>query len=99
MTVGIARVGDRTTGTCYCHPVPINVDGTIITGSTDTFVDNLPVARLGDVVKADCGHTGTIVTSSSSVFCNNLGVARLGDQTSGCYESTIITASTDTFLT
>lgn len=99
MTIGIARIGDRTTGTCYCHPVPISVGGTIITGSDDTIVDNLPVARLGDIVKADCGHTGTIITASDTVVCNSRGVARLGDKTSGCYESTIITASSDTFLT
>lgn len=94
---GLARVGDRTIGTCVCHDVPITVGGTIIVGSSDTFTNNLPQARLGDTVLADCGHTGTIISASSTVFCNNLGVARLGDTTTGCYNATIITASPDTF--
>lgn len=92
---GLARVGDRTFGTCFCHPTPISVGGTIIVGSSDTFTNNLPQARLGDTVQADCGHTGTIISASSTVFCNNLGVARLGDSTTGCYVATIVSASPD----
>lgn len=94
---GLARVGDRTIGTCVCHDTPITVGGTIVMGSPDTFTNNLPQARLGDTVRADCGHTGKIVTASPTVFANYLGVARLGDQTSGCYNATIVTASPDTF--
>ena len=99
MTIGVARIGDRTQGTCFCHPVPISVGGTIVTGSDDTLADNLPVARLGDTVQADCGHTGTIVTASDVTVCNNLGVARLGDSTTGCYVATIVTASSDVLTT
>jgi uncharacterized Zn-binding protein involved in type VI secretion len=93
---GLARVGDRTFGTCFCHDTPISVGGTIIVGSPDTFTNNLPQARLGDTVLADCGHKGTIITASPTVLCNNKGVARLGDNTTGCYRAKIITASPDT---
>ena len=97
--LGVARVGDRTTGVCSCHKSPINVGGTIITGSPDRILDGRPVARLGDTIEADCGHTCTIVTASSSVITNGKGTARLGDKGgAGCYECTIITASTDDFI-
>ena len=46
----IARIGDRTDGTCYhpSHLVPLGVGGTIITGSPNVFTNNIPTARLGD---------------------------------------------------
>lgn len=93
---GLARVGDRTNGTCFCHDPPIQVGGTVVVGSPDVFTNSKPQARLGDVVRADCGHRGTIVTASTTVFANQRGVARLGDRTTGCYVATIITASPDT---
>jgi uncharacterized Zn-binding protein involved in type VI secretion len=99
MSVGIARLTDRTHGTCYCHIVPISVGGSIITASPDTTVNGLGMARLNDTVLADCGHTGTIVTCSATNTCNGRGVARLGDTTTGCYVATIITASPDDFTT
>lgn len=94
---GLARIGDRTDGTCFAHVPPLGTGGTIVTGSPDTLTNNLLQARLGDTVLADCGHKGTIVTSSSTVFCNHLGVARLGDRTTGDYVATIVTASSDSF--
>lgn len=94
---GIARLGDRTTGTCSCHASPISVGGTITTGSPDVFVNSKAVAREGDTVTADCGHIGIIVTYSPDTFANNRAVARLGDTTSGCYVATIIEASSDSF--
>jgi uncharacterized Zn-binding protein involved in type VI secretion len=94
---GQARLGDRTIGICSAHTVPITVGGTIVTASTDTFVNNRGVARLGDLVQTDCGHTSLIVTASTDSLANNRGVARLSDAVaSGPYVATIITASTDT---
>lgn len=95
MSRGIARLNDRTQGTCFCHTIPIAVGGTIVTASTDTFCNDRGVARDGDTVLADCGHTGTIVTHSADTFCNGRGVARLNDTTTGCYVATIVTASGD----
>lgn len=96
---GVARLGDRTFGTCTAHNSPISVGGTIVTASGDTFVNNRPSARLGDKVLTDCGHTGLIVTASPTVDNNTRGgVARLGDMIgSGPYTAKIISASSDTF--
>lgn len=97
MTQGIARLGDRTIGKCSCHKNTITTGGTIVSASTDTFTNQRGNARLGDTVKADCGHFGTIVTASQETITNGRGTARLGDKTDGCYKATIITASEDTF--
>jgi uncharacterized Zn-binding protein involved in type VI secretion len=96
----VARLGDKTFGTCTAHVVPISIGGTIITGSADTLVNGLPIARLGDQVLTDCGHTSVIVTADSSTPVNSKpGTARLGDSVGdGPYTATIITASKDTFV-
>jgi uncharacterized Zn-binding protein involved in type VI secretion len=91
---GVARLGDRTKGRCTCHASAIDVGGTIVSASPTTTVDMFPVARLGDLILADCGHKAVIVTSSSVTFADGLGVARLGDLgASECYKCTIVTAS------
>jgi uncharacterized Zn-binding protein involved in type VI secretion len=94
---GIARVTDRTHGTCYGHKNPISVGGTIITGDAKTRADSLSVARIGDTVLADCGHTGTIISGSGSVFSSSISISRLGDSVTGTYVATIISASGTTF--
>lgn len=96
---GVARLSDRTFGTCSAHPTPISVGGKIITASGNTYANNRAVARLGDTVQADCGHTSLIITASPNVDDNShSGTARLGDSVgAGPYSATIITASGDTF--
>jgi uncharacterized Zn-binding protein involved in type VI secretion len=93
---GVARLGDRTHGVCYAHKTPLTIGGSIITASSDSDCNSRGVARLGDTVQADCGHTSNIVTASENADCNGRGVARLGDNVSGVYVATIITASVDT---
>jgi uncharacterized Zn-binding protein involved in type VI secretion len=95
---GIARLGDKTYGTCYAHDKPLNVTGKIVSASQDTFCDTHGVARLGDMVLTECGHTGKIISASQNVLCNELGVARLGDEVNGDYIARIISASTTTFI-
>lgn len=91
---GTARLGDRTVGTCRVHPGTIG--GTIITASGDVKANSLGVARLGDTVLADCGHTAVIITAANIVKANSLGVARLSDLVQGAeYQGTIITCSPD----
>lgn len=92
---GVARLGDRTLGTCSVHGD--NIQGTIVTASGDTMVNGKPTARLGDRVVADCGHVALIVTASPSVNANGRGTARLGDLVGADeYIGRIITASTNT---
>jgi len=101
---GIARLHDRTLGTCThpSHSSPrLNMGGKIITASSDVNVNSRGVARLGDTVLTDCGHTSTIITASGTVT-STLGrgqqAARLADKVgNGPYNAVIITASVDTF--
>lgn len=92
MTRPVARLNDRTTGVCAIHG-PIG--GEIITASTDTLT-NTPrgTARIGDTVRADCGHTGEITTGSPNVEANLRKVARIGDKFEGTYSGEIITGAT-----
>jgi uncharacterized Zn-binding protein involved in type VI secretion len=90
----VARLGDKCVGTCKVHGP--NIIGTIITASSSVNVNNRQVARLGDTVLANCGHTAIILTAAPATFANNLLVARLGDNVGASpYEGIIITASPD----
>ena len=97
---GIARVTDRTLGVCShpSHRTPIITGGTIITGSPNLQDQNLPVARLDDQVRTDCGHVDFIKSASGTIENIKL-VARLDDKVGrdGIYDASIITASPVTF--
>ncbi len=69
----------------------ISHGGNIITASPDTILNDLPVARLTDLVNCAIHGINPIVTASSTVSVNGLGVARLGDSTA-C-GAVIVTAS------
>lgn len=97
MTRPVARLSDRTTGTCShpSHLVPISVGGSITTASTDVLTNSpLGTARIGDTVTSDCGHTGKIITGSPQVEANRRKVARIGDKFEGDYSGEIITGAT-----
>ncbi|MGD3143930.1 PAAR domain-containing protein [Xanthomonas oryzae pv. oryzicola] len=71
----IIVVGDRTTG-----------GGTVVSGSLETDIDGMPVARLGDRVTCR-KHPGvhTIVTGDITLMIEGQPVARHGDRLScGC---------------
>jgi uncharacterized Zn-binding protein involved in type VI secretion len=101
MPRGVARVGDRTIGTCAhpSHLVPITVGGTIVTGSPDVITNDRLTARVGDLVLTDCGHYGEIITGSPNDYANDKLIARIEDKVANRapYTATIITASTDTY--
>lgn len=98
----VARLGDKTTGTCYhpSHPAPVKVEGTIITASSIEKAEGQGIARLGDLVLTSCGHYGKIVTASEANVKStdrngsNL-VARVGDKVDGMapYKAIIITGA------
>lgn len=92
---GIARINDRCFGTCHhsSHKTPISVGGTITGHAEKTSGENNLIARMGDEVTSDCGHTGTISTGSTTVLVEGKQVARLGDSVTGDYQAIIITAS------
>ena len=96
---GIARLNDKTLGDCAVHGP--NIQGRIITASGSEQVNGRPMARLGDTVRADCGHESKIVTASSSENPDSkIGTARLNDKVGRPgepYKARIITASTNSF--
>ena len=89
----VARLGDRTMGSCSVHGGGIG--GTITSASPTITVNNIPAARLGDQVTADCGHTATIISAGMNTDPNNVGgIARLGDQVGNSpYTAQIVSAS------
>lgn len=95
MSRGLARVGDRTFGTCRhpSHSSPIQIGGTIISGAPSVTSGNIADARLGDSVITDCGHLDVIIEGSPTVTANNIGTARIGDKVGalGIYNAVIIT--------
>lgn len=95
----VARIDDPWSGICKCHSPPISVSGKIITGSPDHFSGGPAVARIGDTVKATCGHTGKIVTGSSTNFTNGKGKAYVGSETDGVCLIGKITAGNPTHIT
>lgn len=92
----VARIGDRTIGTCFAHDPPITVGGTIVSGSPNKTTNTKPTARIGDKVRTDCGHIAEIVSGSPSLTADSKLVARIGDKVSGIYIGEIITGSPDT---
>ena len=92
----IARLNDRTTGTCRVNGPQ---GGTITTASSDLKINNRGIARLNDQVTADCGHVSYIISASTNTKVNDRGVARLNDRVgNGDYEAEIVTGSSDTLI-
>ena len=89
--VGVARVGDHIEGYCTIHNT--TVTGTIITGSSTLFINDIAVARVGDTCLGSCGHTCTIKTGNNNVINEGKAVARLGDETEGNIIGTIVSAN------
>lgn len=90
----VTRVGDA--------DVPHCSGMTRAQGSNDTFVNNKPVSRQGDVNTPHLlpgipcpTHTAPITTGSLKTFANNKGVGRVGDSLTAC--TAVAQGSNDTF--
>lgn len=92
--MNISRLGDRCRGNCAVHGAQ---SGRIVTASSKHFFNGIPVARVGDRVLADCGHTGTIISASPKNFSETFSVARIGDRFSGIFSGMIIVGSPNSF--
>lgn len=90
MGLPIAALSNIGIGTCTCHSGPISQSGSIVQGSPTVFAGGRPVARIGDIILAGCGHTGTIVTGAATVNANSISVAVLTSQFVGCFSGQII---------
>lgn len=90
---GIAKLGDISTGHDGFAPRPI------ISSSTDSFINGVGIARIGDTWAIHCDddtcHTCNQSTGSDTVFVNGVPLARVGDAT-GCGDA-VATGSLDTF--
>lgn len=86
-----ARLSDATVGVCThpSHHGPITVSGTITGSASNTQIEGLLVARLGDGVTSSCGHPGTISAASGNIYAEGAHVARLGDPFTGVYSGNI----------
>jgi uncharacterized Zn-binding protein involved in type VI secretion len=91
---GFARVDDLCTGRCSKHKNPITVDGVIVGGSVGSSSDGRAMARVGDLIKANCGHTGFIDSGVSNITSDGIPMARINDTFSGDYTGTIVGGST-----
>lgn len=79
--MGVARVGDMSSGHDACSPVPI------VSGAGTVFVNKIPAARLGDPLSPHgCFihpvHSGVVASGSSTVFVEGKPLARSGDTVS-----------------
>ena len=90
---GIARLGDTGTGH-EAYP-----SHSIITSSSNVFVNGIGVATVGDTLESHCDedgcHEGTLASGSSTVYANSKAICRIGDSVS-C-GGTISSGSTDVF--
>lgn len=93
----MARLGDKTHGICTAHRGNLEVDGIIVSASEDTSCGGRGIARIGDKVRANCGHEGIIISGSPDATVNGRGHARIGDKFQGTYTGIIISASQDTY--
>lgn len=95
---GVARQNDIVIGDCEVHGR--NIKGRIVEYSTDVQVNGRGVARIGDKVRAECGHESTIITGSTSEKPNSKpGIARQNSNVglpNEPYKGRILTGSTDT---
>lgn len=100
MARGIARLGDRTTGTCShpSHLTPISTGGTITKASSTVIVNGKGAARLKDEVTTDCGHKDRISSASGTVNGDSEPIARISDTIGldGIYDAVIVGSSPDT---
>jgi type VI secretion system secreted protein VgrG len=89
---GVARLGDQHSCPRYVDGIIPHQGGKIVAGSSDVFVNNKPVARVGDQVKCHHAH-GAIKKGNNHVLINNKPIARHQDKTN--HNGQIINASTN----
>jgi uncharacterized Zn-binding protein involved in type VI secretion len=90
--IPVARLGDSTVGYCKKHKAQT---GAIVSCSPDVIDNGIGVARVGDTVRAACGHTGVIVSGSGTDIVDGVQLARIGDNFDGYYSGHIVGGSPD----
>jgi uncharacterized Zn-binding protein involved in type VI secretion len=78
--LGIARLGDTTSGFCSAHPGGRNWTGVITSVSAGFTVDGIQAATIDDTGTCDCGHNFKISAGSGVTTApNGKRVARVTD--------------------
>ena len=92
MSMSVVRLGDSCSGHDSYSPRPS------VSGSTNVFVNGIPVHRIGDawdIHSATSSHTGSAIGGSSTVSANGIPLCRIGDAID-C-GSTMVTGSPNVF--
>jgi len=92
---GMANSNSRCVGICVGHTPPIPMIGSIITFSDDCIAKDGGAARVGDIVKGECGHIGIINTGSPTTSINNKQAATIGSTFTGVFSGTIVSGAND----
>ena len=100
---GLTRVTDICVGigTHNDSCCPHGIVGVIISGSPNSNCDNLPIARVPDVIAHSCPHCGigVTLTGASNSFCNNIPLHRIGDLVFfTCGIGVTVTGSSDSII-
>lgn len=69
----------------YCNTCRKTVQGKLDTYSNTVYLENLPAGRVGDMVRADCGHLGMIMDGSNSIFIDGVFAATTASSINGIY--------------
>lgn len=91
----MGRITDYCSGH-QCYPPVI-----AITGSSNTWCDDLPVHRIGDKYVPHCCkscHVPVTSKASPSVYVNDRGASHIGSSTSCSSINIMITGSFDTWI-
>ena len=83
-----ARIGDLET-------CPAGSAGAIVTGASQTFIQGMPAARVGDKLACAGGPT-QIESGSPTVLIEGANAARIGDTT--CHKGVIAKGATTVFI-
>lgn len=91
----IARIGDTVVGTCCCHSDPTcqSAVGTIVAGAGTVIAESSNIARAGDIVRTNCGHTGVLIGGSSTLIIEGALAIRVGDSCTGCFEGQVVSGA------
>jgi uncharacterized Zn-binding protein involved in type VI secretion len=74
----------------YCSKCRKTLTGKLDTYSSTTYFENLPSGRVGDTVRATCGHTGIVVDGSTSIVIDSMPAATTKSNISGIYTAKFI---------
>ena len=99
MGLASSRLTDVGVGICCCHSQPPcqGTVGMLVTAAANINDENLPSARMTDIVLHGCGHVGIVVTGAANINDENQPSARLSDAYVGCVTGVLVTGAATVF--